>query len=265
MKGGERKEILRFVENHQWGIPEEIEIPEEIQIDILLKDIKLVTLSASPDEIYELCCGFLFTEGLIDNIQDISRIEYNPITREIKVDTAGKDSLSRLVQMRHIGISSGCGKGFTFTNPYNLSDFKKLNTNAMIDRVKIKQRVIDIMAYQSKSGLSRGLHIASIFDNDKIYHISYDVARHNAVDKILGFCLLNNISTRGKFLYTTGRISSEMILKCARSEIPVVVSHSSPTSLSIKIAQTLNITVLGYVRKSSFILYSNPERIMKTT
>lgn len=262
MKGGEKKEILRFVENQKLGITEEIEIPEEIQIDILLKGIKLVTLSVSPDEIEELCSGFLFTEGLIDNKEDISKIEYEASKREVRVEINGKNSLERLVHMKHIGISSGCGKGFTFTDPYNISDFKKLNTGAMVDHIKIKQRVVEIMALQNESGLSRGLHLASILDNERIYHVSYDVARHNAVDKVIGFCLLNDINTQGKFLYTTGRISSEMVLKCARSEIPVIVSHSSPTSLSIKIAEALNVTVLGYIRRNSFNLYVHPERII---
>lgn len=257
--GGKKIEVHRFVGGKDGGI-KKFGVPFEVHFDLILDDVRVVTLSATPDDLEALGAGFLFAEGFIDSADDISEIECRE--KEVRVKTKSKEALSRLLERKHIGLSSGCGKGVTFTDPYRIDHIPPLNTNAAAHSFKMVEKFQEIMKLQNIERLSIGLHIAGIFDNNKIWCISYDVARHNAVDKVIGFCLLRRIKTEGLFLFTTGRISSEMVLKCVRAKIPLIVSHSSPTTLSVEIADKLGITIIGYIRKDSFNVYTHPERVL---
>jgi len=261
VKGGKKIEIYKYTDDRLCETLTGFEAPTEIHFDLLINGIKVITLSSSSTGIYELGAGFLFSEGFIDSANDISNIEYKEERRELYITIRKTETLNRLLDIKHIGLSSGCGKGITFTDPYNIGHIKCLNTGAMLNTDDLRKRFKDIMSLQMEDNLSIGLHIASIFDNNRIHCFTYDVARHNAVDKAIGYALLHDIKMSGLFLFTTGRVSSEMVLKCARAGLPIIVSHSSPTTLSIDIADKLCITLIGYIRKNSLIIYTHRERI----
>ena len=107
-----------------------------------------------------------------------------------------------------------------------------------------------------------GVHSVAIYDNEKLITIREDVARHNAMDKSIGYCLLNNIDLKDKIIFVSGRISCEMILKAAKAGIPIVISKSAPTNLSREIAKKLNITLAGFVRGERMNIYTEPQRII---
>ena len=107
-----------------------------------------------------------------------------------------------------------------------------------------------------------GVHSVAIYDNEKLITIREDVARHNAMDKSIGYCILNNIDLKDKIIFVSGRISCEMILKAAKAGIPIVISKSAPTNLSREIAQKLNITLAGFVRGERMNIYTEPQRII---
>ena len=108
---------------------------------------------------------------------------------------------------------------------------------------------------------SRGIHGAALADADRLLFIAEDVGRHNAVDKICGEALLAGVSTRDRVLLSTGRVSSEMLLKGARMGTPVVVSRTSPTEMAISIAEQLGVTVVGYLRHDAFNVYAGGEHL----
>ena len=107
-----------------------------------------------------------------------------------------------------------------------------------------------------------GVHSVAIYDNQELITIKEDVARHNAMDKAIGDCVLNDINLKDKIIFVSGRISCEMILKAAKSGIPIVISKSAPTNLSVEIAKKLNITLAGFVRGERMNIYTNPQRII---
>ena len=113
--------------------------------------------------------------------------------------------------------------------------------------------------------------VKKVYDNEKLITIREDVARHNAMDKSIGYCLLNNIDLKDKIIFVSGRISCEMILKAAKAGIPIgipafavfsIISKSAPTNLSREIAQKLNITLAGFVRGERMNIYTEPQRII---
>jgi FdhD protein len=106
-----------------------------------------------------------------------------------------------------------------------------------------------------------GVHTSLLSDGEKIIVSAEDIGRHNTLDKIAGLCLMNNAWSEKRILITTGRISSEMLQKAARMEVPILISRTSPSSLSIEMAERYGITLIGYARKHRFNVYSSPQRV----
>ena len=106
-----------------------------------------------------------------------------------------------------------------------------------------------------------GVHSAALADERHMLVFTEDIGRHNAVDKVIGYALLENIPLQGKIMLASGRLSSEIVSKCARSGIPAVVSRAAPTSLAVKIADAADITLIGFVRGNRMNIYTGRQRI----
>jgi FdhD protein len=106
-----------------------------------------------------------------------------------------------------------------------------------------------------------GVHTSALSDGEKIVISAEDIGRHNTLDKIAGLCLMQGVSPTTRILLTTGRISSEMLQKAARMNVPILISRTSPSSLSIEMAERYGITLVGYARTHRFNVYANLQRI----
>ena len=108
---------------------------------------------------------------------------------------------------------------------------------------------------------SRGVHTSALSDGEQLLVLAEDVGRHNTLDKIRGEVLLRGLETRDQILLTSGRISSEMITKARKMEVPIVASRTSPTATSVRLAQRWNMTLIGYARAPQLRVYTGAERI----
>ena len=106
-----------------------------------------------------------------------------------------------------------------------------------------------------------GVHSAALADNSHILVFTEDIGRHNAVDKVIGYALLENIPFPGKIMLASGRLSSDIVSKCARCGIPVIVSRAAPTSLAVEIADASGLTLVGFVRGDRMNIYTGTQRI----
>ena len=106
-----------------------------------------------------------------------------------------------------------------------------------------------------------GVHTSALSDGEKVVVAADDIGRHNTLDKIAGLCLMKNIFPENRILISTGRISSEMLQKAANMNAPILISRTSPSSLSIEMAERYGITLIGYARKHRFNVYSNIHRV----
>jgi len=107
-----------------------------------------------------------------------------------------------------------------------------------------------------------GVHTSALGNGESVVFAAEDIGRHNTLDKIAGLCLMNNVWPTTSMLITTGRISSEMLQKAARMQAPILISRTSPSSLSIEMAERYGITLIGYARRDRFNVYSNGQRIL---
>ncbi|GAE25718.1 formate dehydrogenase chain D [Halalkalibacter wakoensis JCM 9140] len=128
------------------------------------------------------------------------------------------------------------------------------------------EQCIELMRKMQEASLTfkntGGVHNAALCTADELLVSRSDIGRHNALDKLYGYSLLNGISVRDKILVFSGRISSEILTKAAKLGVGIVLSKSAPTDLAIQLAEDLNITAVGFIRGASFNIYSHPERIV---
>jgi FdhD protein len=151
-------------------------------------------------------------------------------------------------------LTSGCGGGITFRIDHRL--FPRLHSTLRVRAADLGARMKDLFQAAVHYQRSRGIHGAALSDGERLLIVAEDVGRHNAVDKVKGEALLHDIPTEDRLLLSTGRVSSEMLLKAARMGVPVVASRTSPTEMAVALAEQLGVTVCGYVRPDGLNVYA---------
>src|SRR3989304_2537820 len=233
------------------GKAEEVkgEIVREQPLVIHVNGQKFVTLLCSPLKLDCLVVGYLWLEKVIASLDEIERLDVS------EVDGRADVTLTRDVELPAERIlTSGCGGGITFRIDPRL--FPRITTTAQVSPQQLFQRMKEFYLEAVNYRASRGIHGAALTDGEKLLIVAEDVGRHNAVDKVMGAALLTGIPTEGKILLSTGRISSEMLLKGARMGVPLLVSRTSPTEMAISLAEQLGVTLVGYLKPDSFKLYT---------
>lgn len=236
--------------------------PREEKIEIYLNGVPLVILPASPGMRKELVAGFLFSGGLLEKIEDLSEVKENGNRVEVEIKNPPVITPeARQGWNREIG--SGCGGGVNFINPELLAGRQKNSDQLRVPAREILRGGKEILSRgKEPADQGRGLHYSFLWGGGKKLSAARDIARHNTVDKVIGDCLVRGVDFTGTILFTTGRISSEMVFKSSRAGIPILVSLHSPTDLALTQAESLGLTVAGYLRKSNFTVFSHPERIV---
>jgi FdhD protein len=244
---------------------------------------ELVTFMCSPTGLHQLALGFLRSEGLIERRDDVWQIKvyldedrvymYFPeagLDGELALPTCAEAAGSIDVRLRaplaarpeKRILTSGCGGGVTFDD---LSGSRPpLASDTRISAGQIAQLMRQLQEGATLYRTSRGVHTSALADPDRLIVQTEDVGRHNTLDKIRGACMLGDIPTRDRVLISSGRISSEMITKARKMETPIVISRTSPTVTSIRLARSWNMTLVGYVRGQKMRVYAGAERISFT-
>ena len=254
----ERFSALRFTRDTVSEI--EDAVAREFLATIFLNGRELVTLLCSPQHLDYLAAGFLVSEGLLKSRDEIKKIEVDEQKGAVMVEVKSEiDDDSRFFAKRL--ITSGCGGGATF---YSVADAAMA---AVTSRQEISAaEILDLVrVFQHGSELfltTGGVHSAALCNRSNILVFREDIGRHNAVDKIFGRCLLEDIPTEDRLVLTSGRVSSEVLHKVAGRGVPIIVSLSAPTSLGVKMAEKLGITLVGHVRGKRMNVYTNGWRIV---
>ena len=236
-------------------------VARESPVTILLNDVELVTLLCSPSDLENLAAGFLFGEGLINSRKEIKSIFADSKNGAVWVETKdGKKPQENLNAKRQ--VVTGCGKAFSFTNAALAKKTLKADSKFRMSASSVLPLMKD---FQGRSEIYRktgGVHSAGLANLKGIIYFSEDIGRHNAIDKVLGECLLKVVKTDRLVLVTSGRVSSDIVIKAGRSSIPIIVSKSAPTDLAVALARELGIAIVGFVRGSRMNVYSNEWRLL---
>jgi FdhD protein len=225
------------------------EVVREQPLTVYVNGEKFLTLLCSPVMLDALVVGYLWMEKVIADPDEIVGLEVSAVDGRADVTLAAPVTLptERI-------LTSGCGGGITFRIDHRL--FPRLRSSLVVRPAQLAEGMKQLFQAAEHYQRSRGIHGAALSDGARLLVVAEDVGRHNAVDKVKGRALLQDIETRDLILLSTGRISSEMLLKAARMGVPVVASRTSPTEMAVALAEQLNITVCGYVRPDGLNLYA---------
>ena len=236
-------------------------VTREIALTIILNNRELVTLLCSPSDLKYLAVGFLSSEGLVKSKDEIKKITVDEQRGVVRVETEeDKEFANELIFKRF--ITSGCGRGASFYSAADIQGQAKVESQIVISAIEVFSLVREFQRCSQIYRITGGVHSAALCDTTNILVFAEDIGRHNAIDKIFGQCLLENISTDEQMIITSGRISSEILLKVAKRNIPVIISKSAPTDLGVRLANDLGITLVGFVRGKRMNAYSNDWRIV---
>ena len=229
-----------------------VHVPIERDLTIYVNLRELVTILCTPTKLNCLVLGFLYAEGIISGTNDVTMMRV--CDQESEVDVRMSNTEFELPTRRR--LTSGCGGGVTFTTQGQRVDSGLVATPAEV--LSLMKQLLEQMDLYRLSG---GVHASALCDTKNLLVVAEDIGRHNTLDKIQGESLLRGIATRDRLLVTTGRVSSEMLFKAAKMQVPIVVSRHSPSASAISLARDLDIALVGYARGSRLLVYSHTERL----
>ncbi|MDA9088316.1 formate dehydrogenase accessory sulfurtransferase FdhD [Amylibacter sp.] len=237
----------------------EINVVEEQPLTIFLNGQEIVTAMTIGDYPQYLALGFLKNQGMLTDNENILGIDYDDELQTVVVRTDGKTIYEEKLKKKT--RTSGCAVGTVFGDMMEgLENLKLPNAEFKVSWLYELSNIINqTPSLYLKAGAIHGTVLCC--KNKPLVYME-DVGRHNAVDKIAGWIYLKNESGKDKALYTTGRLTSEMVIKCALMGIPVLVSRSGFTAWGVEIANQVGLTLVGRLRGKRFMCLAGKDRLI---
>jgi FdhD protein len=242
----------------------------EEPLEIRVGDDPLSVTMRTPGDDRELAAGFLFTEGLIQNREQILKIDHaeppegtnrqNVIAAQLAPEAAPDFAKMK----RHFFASSSCGIcGKASIDSIRSRLLAAPNPDFRLDAELLVQMPEALRSLQDVFQRTGGLHAAALFDaSGKLLVLREDIGRHNAVDKVIGWALLEGrVPLSDSVLLVSGRGGFEIVQKAIVAGVPVVASVSAPSSLAVQLARELRLTLIGFLRGRRFVIYAGEERV----
>jgi FdhD protein len=227
--------------------------------------VTLMTLGHAPEA---LAIGYLRNQSLVDGIEAIAAVQVDWETDSVVVTTRRRvKGIARKLGKRT--VTTGCGQGTVFGNLMEEIDKVKLREDVRLTDAQLFDLVEKVRKYETiykQAGAVHGCALAHVTGtaSAEILLFIEDVGRHNAVDAIAGLMWLDAIDGSDKIFYTTGRLTSEMVIKCAQMGIPFLVSRSGLTQMGYEVAQRVGLTMLGRASGRHYLAFTGQQRLLRT-
>ena len=238
------------------GVSSEGELIVEKPVALYVNGILWITFMCTPNLLKALAVGFLFNEGVIESADQV--VEYHICDNREIIDVWLGHKAEKPKEWKR---TSGCTGGYTSLDLEELNF--EVEDGATLEASQVRQLVATLFESQDLYKKTGGVHTSILTDGDQVIFSAEDVGRHNTLDKIAGLYLMGSEKFDKKILLSTGRISSDMLQKGARIGASVIISRTSPTSMSVELAERWGITLIGYARRNRFNLYTHPDRIIQ--
>jgi len=242
---------------------EDVGVVVEAPLTIDIEGIETYTLLCTPSDTKELAAGFLLTEGIIENTSQITHLDHCEDVRDtIRVRLT--DAVPKIGDAgRNLLIVSSCGACGSEDLDTRIQALPSVGDTLRFDSGLLRAARKALAGKQTLFERCGGTHAAGIYDSTgKIISFAEDAGRHNALDKAIGKCLLQDVPTAGLAAALSGRVSLEMVSKCARAGIELISAISAPTSLANEVADSCGITLCAFVRENRATIFTYPERLV---
>jgi FdhD protein len=240
----------------------------EEPLEIRVGGLPLSVTMRTPGHDLELVAGFLYTEGLIQSRDQIVSIRHRADTEKrhgqnvVEIELVGTE-IDRERLQRNFFAASSCGIcGKASIDAVRVRGIRPPNADLRLDPELLCALPEKLRAAQAVFGRTGGLHAAAVFDTQgELLALREDVGRHNAVDKIVGWALLEGRPLSGHVMMVSGRGGFEIVQKALVAGLPVVASVSAPSSLAVQLSRELGLTLVGFLRGRRFVVYAGEERL----
>lgn len=223
--------------------------------------VTLMTLGQAPEA---LAIGYLRNQRLAHSIDEIAEVQVDWETEAVAVSTRrGIKGLKERMKKRT--VTTGCGQGTVFGGLMEEIDSIKLRDDVTLGEETLYALLDAVRRHETIYKSAGAVHGCALADGDEIIYFIEDVGRHNAVDAIAGQMWLDRVDGSDKIFYTTGRLTSEMVIKAAQMQIPFLVSRSGLTQMGFEIANKVGITMFGRAVNKRYLLFTGKQRFVKST
>ena len=254
-----RKPIQYFQVDSTRNEPTDGSVIVETPVSLTVNGEAWVSFMCTPVLLEAMAVGFLFNEGVIDAMDEVSDVRV--CEHGDNVDVWLNHAVDKPTKWTR---TSGCSGGMTAVESIARPRAVSAPNGLVLPASGISHLVEMLFDAQDLYRETGGVHTSALTDGERIILSAEDIGRHNTLDKIAGVCLMQNVWPERRILITTGRISSEMLQKAVRLGASILISRTSPSSLSIELAEQWGITLIGYARRNRFNLYAHSERILTT-
>lgn len=244
----------------QTGAPVETAVVVERALTLFLNGREIVTLMTIGDHPELLAVGYLLNQNMLKADDEITSVDYDAdietVVVRTKAQTNFEEKLKKKVQ------TSGCAQGTVYGDLMEEFDTVKLSQRARLKTswlYALAKKINTVPSLYLKTG---AIHGCVLCEKDRPLVYMEDVGRHNAVDKIAGYMALNDVKADNKIFYTTGRLTSEMVIKTVKMGIPILVSRSGFTAFGVDLARRAGLTLIGRARGRRFVALSGEKRIV---
>ncbi|MBO8162432.1 MAG: formate dehydrogenase accessory sulfurtransferase FdhD [Brevibacillus sp.] len=240
---------------------EDEEIVTEYPLTIFVNDAEFATIVCTPSDLEEMVIGFLASEGVIRSHGDLKHLFIDTNNGFAYVDLHERLTVDQRFYTKR-RITSCCGKSrqsfYFFSDARTAKPVESAPDVTVLDCIRLMNELQDGSLIHQSTG---GVHNAALCTVEGIVVRYSDIGRHNALDKIYGYCLKHGVPMADKILVFSGRISSEVLLKAAKIGAGILLSKSAPTDLALSLAEELGITAVGFIRGGRLNVYTHAQRV----
>jgi FdhD protein len=249
----------RVTGSDQSGASLEIAVPIERPLTLFLNGQEIVTMMTIGDYADCLAVGYLLNQNMLSHDDRITKIE---VDRELDLVVVRTERATNYeTKLKKKTLTSGCAQGTVFGDLMEKFETITLDPHSVLKTSWLYSLSHKINRTPSLYLEAGAIHGCVLCEEDRPLIYMEDVGRHNAIDKVAGYMLLNGITPDGKIFYTTGRLTSEMVIKTVQMRIPILISRSGFTAWGVNLARQANLTLIGRAKGNSFITLAGAERI----
>ncbi len=242
------------------GAPVDTRVVVERPLTLFLNSREIVTMMTIGDHPDHLAVGYLLNQAMLGPEDEITGIDYDEdldvVVVRTAVETDFEDKLAKKT------LTSGCAQGTVFGDMMESFERVRLDPAARLKTSWLYALTAKINTAPSLYLAAGAIHGCVLCEEDRPLVYMEDVGRHNAIDKIAGWMFRNRVGPEGKIFYTTGRLTSEMVLKCVAMGIPILISRSGFTAWGVELARQANLTLIGRARGQRFLCLAGAERLV---
>lgn len=251
----------RVVGVDQSGNPVETSVVVERPLTVYLNGQEIVTMMTIGDYPEFLAVGYLINQNMLRPDDEVTGVDYDSEIDTVVVRTKRRTDFEDKLKKKT--LTSGCAQGTVFGDLMEKFDDIVLAKDARLRTSWLYRLTRKINTSPSLYLAAGAIHGCVLCEEDRPLVYMEDVGRHNAIDKIAGYMFLKGVTPRGKLFYTTGRLTSEMVIKTVQMRIPILISRSGFTSWGVELARKAGLTLIGRAKGARFVVLSGAERIVR--